>query len=1439
MRYLTVVEQAKDKLDDSYADLLDQAVDYQDILEVLGEEYTESSADVAQQLLDDIQGKAESLEQAVDYADQVMAAEDMGLTRQEALGMQDEDGDIIESLKGRMEGFFDNIKQNIPFLREFQLGMKGVFLAFLSFKGIQQVIGLMREGFELALQRRRDLTTLSVIGFYDATSKIKELRQELNQLGIDIQKAAQNYSSFASGLRYTELASDTDQIFGGVSIASAALNIRSEAFDRVMVAMQQMAAKSVVSMEELRQQLGESLPGAFSLAARAMGMTEKQFNKLVSTGQVMAVDLLPKLATSLEETFAPNLTEATKAFPAQMQMFANSLNEVKTSFGEVAILAGELVLPTINKGFAALGENASIIPGVIGGVTLSFTSMAIAAVKSSTTGAIALKGLGTAAKAAGAQLFSLSTAKYLATGLGIGAASFIAVEAFQYMRNIGSQEMESLAKTVGNRVDYIKKRLGELGESETLIDTRTWQDRSVDFLVDQLNRRNPVETNRILDSQEAKAFKASESRQKALNALTQEAVLLTRNLYDPTRVDTFAKKQKDLTQEIDNQRATLRIIESQGDLSGQDPRIQELSKRFQGDTDLAIKDVNKRLKELGQELKGLETAFSPGGLNSIQRAIDDYKIILEEAKKSQDTLVEQEAISQIAKLEEAYAKLAKVIDKDLVNALKVFRDLNADIANQRQELELSEARRSTDLARVSRSELDDPISQQRNQLETARAQLAAGRKRVQQQFDAINQTITGARRRELLNALGVSSLRDARTGDVQRAREILGESDQLTPDLEKALEALEQINQTMVENAQVETQVVQSSKELAKQLRELPVNKLRMAIETIATQTAIASNTSTTRILGLEATGQISGARSDYLVDEAQRNARIKGAKEEIKTLSELRSVLSNNASQRIKAAKQALSQQKITQEEYENIVLEVNRTILNSDQELSDARLRLAQEELAKRQAYIQETLRLQKKLRDEQIHQLTRGRTRKLIEAELEKQLDLQEDSNVTRLEAELDYNDQLKQIKELELRQLDELNKGNVAKDRNYLETRRSLVEEIDNLELQTLTQRGELIQAQNDLEIKGLEREIDYRTKLSEILRDEQEQRKSILESTRELVSSLSGLATGRLQGMSSIFGKLTELFRGEGKEDKAIEEYQKKQAKIARDRFSSLVGGGFQGGSVNDRLSILKRQEKIEKQLANEKLIALQQEQQLAREILLIEQEQSREAQKQAVQQAKIAQLRAEQKVAIADQKLLEATTPREQQIAQKGREIALREIDLANQQLQSAQNAIATEQRLQDIRRSSLQNQQTEALRGLALDSVLNNPGALRGINPLTIAAPRAMSRQPLSIASPMATSLDELNELYGGRSSLADLNNRFAPAANSLEGLNERYAPNAVNSSNLESTIKRSLENNPTTNVGGITINNYIESNGDPEEISDKIVEKSLKRFSEALPSF
>ncbi|EEZ5248995.1 tape measure protein, partial [Escherichia coli] len=74
----------------------------------------------------------------------------------------------------------------------------------------------------------------------------------------------------------------------------------SELLKRASIAVQQMSGKGVVSMEELRQQLGEAIPTAMNAMAKAAGLTMGELTKAVASGTVEAKNALALMFKELK-----------------------------------------------------------------------------------------------------------------------------------------------------------------------------------------------------------------------------------------------------------------------------------------------------------------------------------------------------------------------------------------------------------------------------------------------------------------------------------------------------------------------------------------------------------------------------------------------------------------------------------------------------------------------------------------------------------------------------------------------------------------------------------------------------------------------------------------------------------------------------------------------------------------------------------------------------------------------------------------------------------------------------------------------------------------------------------------------------------------------------------------------------------------------------------
>ena len=199
----------------------------------------------------------------------------------------------------------------------------------------------LKRATETALAFERiDLALKAATGStYAARKEFEFVARVSEELGLNLQSAAANYANLAAAAKGTALEGrPLQEIFEGIAAASGALSLSAEDQSGVLKAVEQIISKGTVSSEELRQQMGERLPGAFQLAAVAMGVTTEQLNKMLSLGKVTAEDLLPKLGKALRERYGQAAIDAADGANSAFNRFQNSLDQAQLAFASSGFL---------------------------------------------------------------------------------------------------------------------------------------------------------------------------------------------------------------------------------------------------------------------------------------------------------------------------------------------------------------------------------------------------------------------------------------------------------------------------------------------------------------------------------------------------------------------------------------------------------------------------------------------------------------------------------------------------------------------------------------------------------------------------------------------------------------------------------------------------------------------------------------------------------------------------------------------------------------------------------------------------------------------------------------------------------------------------------------------------------------------------------------------
>lgn len=164
------------------------------------------------------------------------------------------------------------------------------------------------------------------LNFIDRTSRELAIPQEIltrqfTQLTASVKGAGGNVR-------------DAEKAFIGIASGIRGTGGSLEQLDSALTATSQVFSKGKVSAEELRQQIGERLPGAFSLFAKSIGMTPQELDKALEKGQVSLQDF-QKFSEELFKQYGENAKIIADGPDAAGDRLKVSLSKLKEAVGPI------------------------------------------------------------------------------------------------------------------------------------------------------------------------------------------------------------------------------------------------------------------------------------------------------------------------------------------------------------------------------------------------------------------------------------------------------------------------------------------------------------------------------------------------------------------------------------------------------------------------------------------------------------------------------------------------------------------------------------------------------------------------------------------------------------------------------------------------------------------------------------------------------------------------------------------------------------------------------------------------------------------------------------------------------------------------------------------------------------------------------------------------
>ena len=164
-------------------------------------------------------------------------------------------------------------------------------------------------------------------------SQIEFLRRSASEAGVSFGGLSKEFVKFSAAMSSAQVPlGESNALFAAITRAAGTLGLSAEETGGALNALGQMASKGTVSMEELRQQLGDRLPGALGLVAKGLGITEAQLVKLVESGNLAARDLFPALTSALG-----NMKGEVYGLAPAFERLKGALTEVAQGMGDAGL----------------------------------------------------------------------------------------------------------------------------------------------------------------------------------------------------------------------------------------------------------------------------------------------------------------------------------------------------------------------------------------------------------------------------------------------------------------------------------------------------------------------------------------------------------------------------------------------------------------------------------------------------------------------------------------------------------------------------------------------------------------------------------------------------------------------------------------------------------------------------------------------------------------------------------------------------------------------------------------------------------------------------------------------------------------------------------------------------------------------------------------------
>jgi len=416
-----------------------------------------------------------------------------------------------------------------------------------------------------------------------ASQSIGFIRKEAERLGLFFPSVAKQMAQFSAAARGTSITGqELRDIFTGISEASRAMGLTAPQAEGAMLALQQMMSKGKVSAEELRQQLGERMPGSIQIMAQALDVNTQKLFEMMENGELLSDEVLPKFGREMSRVFSAQAAIQSDRIAASIQRLRTAFfdlmaqGDLEGAAAAIDELAETISSQEFQDSFDSLVQAVSNFGGVLAenSEEIIFFTKVLGAVFAG----VFLKRV----VAATAGLFNLST--IAASAIGPVASLAGGVTALSRVLGLFAGPA-GIAATVGSAIALFSSSTSEAEET-----TRRWRE-EIGLIADETERLRLESLGRRLDQLQPKLNEYVEKTRAVAEAqrILQERI---ERGASQSVIDSTQERLDSLQEERDS---LLPLVERYGVVQG---RLNSLTGSLKDylDSTLETKEANKELE---------------------------------------------------------------------------------------------------------------------------------------------------------------------------------------------------------------------------------------------------------------------------------------------------------------------------------------------------------------------------------------------------------------------------------------------------------------------------------------------------------------------------------------------------------------------------------------------------------------------------------------------------------------------------------------------------------------------------------------------------------------------------------------------------------------------------------------------------------------------------